>query len=417
SWLPGAMVAITPVSAYLHAATMVKAGLYLLMRFSPIFAGQPAWQATLVGVGLTTAVVAAALALRQYDLKALLAYSTVSQLGLLVAVTGVGTADALAAAVIHTFAHALFKATLFMLVGIIDREAGSRDVRELGGLRRVMPVTATLTSLASLSMAGLPRLIGFVSKESIFQGLAQANVTPWAAPVAAGMGVAASALTFGYSVRIFRGAFAGPTTQRRLYEPAWSFLAPAAVPALLGLGFGPAVALLNPLTGAAVHDMAPGVAAPRLAFWHGLSPELLLSLVTYTVGTGLFLVRRQAERVLQAIRTPPEGELFDLGHDALVGLGAAVSRPSRAQTPLAYLAWPVGALVGLGVAGLVAAGGPPPAGPDTVRPLDWGVVGLAAVATAALVRARAGLPAVALTGAVGLLVTVWFLLIGAVDVA
>lgn len=417
SWLPGAMVAITPVSAYLHAATMVKAGLYLLMRFSPIFAGQPAWQATLVGVGLTTAVVAAALALRQYDLKALLAYSTVSQLGLLVAVTGVGTADALAAAVIHTFAHALFKATLFMLVGIIDREAGSRDVRELGGLRRVMPVTATLTALASLSMAGVPPLIGFVSKESIFQGLAQANVTPWAGPVAAGMGVAASALTFGYSVRIFRGAFAGPTTQRRLYEPSWAFLTPAAVPALLGLGLGPAVAVLDPLTGAAVEDMAPGVTPGHLRFWHGFSPELYLSLLTYAIGSALFVFRRQAARVLHAIRTPPEGDLYNWGHNALVNLGAAVARPTHANTLLAHLAWLIGAVVALGAVGLVAAGDIPQAAPGTSQPLDWGVVALIAVANAMLVTARAGLTAVALTGATGLLITVWFLIVGAPDVA
>ena len=417
SWLPGAMVAITPVSAYLHAATMVKAGLYLLMRFSPVYAGQPAWQATLIAVGLATAVVGAASALRQYDLKALLAYSTVSQLGLLVAVTGVGTADALAAAVVHTFAHALFKATLFMLVGIIDREAGSRDVRELGGLRRVMPVTATLTALASLSMAGVPPLIGFVSKESIFQGLAQADVTDWAGPAAAGLGVAASALTFGYSVRIFRGAFAGPTTQRRLYEPAWAFLTPAAVPALLGLILGPAVVVLNPLTHAAVQDMAPGEAAPRLMFWHGLSPELLLSLLTYTIGTGLFLTRRQGERVLQAIRIPAEGDLYNWGHDALVNLGAAVARPARSNSPTAYLVWQVGAVVGLGAVALVAAGGVSGPGPGTSRPLDWAVVGLLTVATAALMSIRAGLPAIALTGVTGLLVTAWFLLAGALDVA
>src|SRR5690606_12229560 len=131
AWLPGAMVAITPVSAYLHAATMVKAGIYLLMRFTPVYGGQVAWQAGLLIIGLATAIFGAALALRQHDLKALLAYSTVSQLGLLVAVTGVGTPHALTAAVAHTVAHALYKATLFMLVGIIDREAGSRDVREL----------------------------------------------------------------------------------------------------------------------------------------------------------------------------------------------------------------------------------------------------------------------------------------------
>src|SRR5690606_37400495 len=180
-----AMIAITPVSAYLHAATMVKAGVYLLMRFTPLYAGQPAWAAALVGIGLVTAVFGAFLALRQYALKALLAYSTVSQLGLLVATTGIGTPAALAAATAHTFAHALFKATLFMLVGIIDPEAGSRDIRDLSGLRRVMPVTATLTGLAALSLAGVPPMLGFVSKESIFEAMLEAPGPVWAGAAAA----------------------------------------------------------------------------------------------------------------------------------------------------------------------------------------------------------------------------------------
>src|SRR5690606_31830837 len=141
--------------------------------------------------------------------------------------------------------------------------------------------------------------------------------------------------TFGYSVRIFRGAFAGPTTQRRLYEPSWAFLTPAAVPALLGLGLGPAVAVLDPLTGAAVEDMAPGVTPGHLRFWHGFSPELYLSLLTYAIGSALFVFRRQAARVLHAIRTPPEGDLYNWGHNALVNLGAAVARPTHANTLLA----------------------------------------------------------------------------------
>lgn len=416
SWLPGAMVAITPVSAYLHAATMVKAGVYLLMRFSPVYAEQPAWQATLVGVGLITAVVGAALALRQHDLKALLAYSTVSQLGLLVAVTGVGTSVGFAAAVLHTVAHALFKATLFMLVGIIDREAGSRDVRELGGLRRVMPVTAALTGLAGLSMAGVPIMIGFVSKETIFEALAEAEFAPWAGPVAAALGVAASVLTFAYGVRIFHGAFAGPTAQRQLYEPAWQFLAPAAVPAIAGLVLGPGVSLLDPLVGSAVADMAPDEPIPHVEFWHGFSWELLLSAVTIAIGMVLFLARDPIDRFLNGIRTPPEGELFDRGYGAVEAFGAWMAAPSRSNTPLAYLAWPVAALVGLGALGLALAGRWPAAAPGTTGPLDWPVVALLAVTLATLVAVRNALAAIALLGVVGLLVSVWFLLAGAPDV-
>src|SRR5690606_12904593 len=148
-------------------------------------------------------------------------------------------------------------------------------------LRRVMPVTATLTALAAMSLAGLPPTIGFVSKETIFQGLAQADFAPWAGWVSAGLGVAASALTFAYAIRIFRGALTGPTLQRQLYEPAWQFLAPAAVAAVAGLVLGPGVAWLEPLEKSAVRSMAPGAATAELALWHGWSLELVLSLVTF----------------------------------------------------------------------------------------------------------------------------------------
>jgi multicomponent Na+:H+ antiporter subunit A len=417
SWLPGAMVAITPVSAYLHAATMVKAGIYLLMRFSPVYGGEPAWQMMLVSVGLLTAVVGAALALRQHDLKALLAYSTVSQLGLIVAVTGIGTSIALGAAVVHTFAHALFKATLFMLVGIIDREAGSRDVRELGGLRRVMPVTATLTGLAGLSMAGVPPLLGFVSKETIFEALADADFAPWAGIAAAALGVAASALTFAYGVRIFHGAFAGPTTQRQLYEPSWQFLTPAAVPAVAGLILGPAVSVLNPLTASAIADTVPGALAPMLEFWHGFSVELLLSAITISIGMTLFFAREPVDRFLNSIRTPPEGELFDRGYEAVLAAGVVAGRPNRSNSLMAFLAWPVVVLVALGSVALVAYGRWPSAPPDVTRPLDWAVLGLLLAAGIGMVLTRHALAAVALLGFIGLVVSAWFLLAGAPDVA
>ncbi len=416
SWLPGAMVAMTPVSAYLHAATMVKAGIYLLMRTTPLFADQPAWSALLVTVGLTTAVAGAFMALREHDLKAILAQSTVSQLGLLIAVIGVGTPTALAAAMLHTFAHALFKATLFMLVGIIDKETGSRDIRELSGLRRVMPVTAGVTALAALSMAGVPPMLGFVSKEYLFQGLLQADFAPWAGPVAGALGVTASALTFAYGMRIVHGAFGGPTRQPDLYEPSPAFLAPAAIPALVGLALGPGIDLLNPVVTRAAADVVYVGAVPEFSFWHGLSPEVLMSAITIAVGTGLFLRRDPVDRALQRMPLPDGAAVFDRTHDSVLALGTAVGRPDRSTTLAGHLARPLVALVVLGAVGTAAVGGLPPRG-STDAPLDWPVLVLLALAVAGTVLTRSLLAALGLVGVVGLVVAAWFLLAGAVDVA
>ncbi|MEV5743878.1 hydrogen gas-evolving membrane-bound hydrogenase subunit E [Microbispora rosea] len=406
-WLPGAMVAITPVSAYLHAATMVKAGIYLLLRFSTIYAGVPGWSVTLVTAGLVTALLGAARALREHDLKAMLAHSTVSQLGLLVAAIGVGTTVALAAAILHTFAHALFKATLFMLVGVIDREAGSRDIRELSGLMRVMPATASLTGLAALSLAGVPPLIGFVSKESLFQGFTSAGGLPGSGALAGALAVIASALTFAYGVRIFYGAFAGPTVQRHLFEPRWSFLAPAAIPAVMGMVLGPGVTMLNPLMRKAVLDIEPWGTPPRFAIWHGLSPELLMSTVTIALGVTLFLRRDAVDRLLRRLPPPGGGALFDRLYNGTLRLGAVVGRPDRTGQTWAFLSRPVGGLVLLGAAGVLVPHTllpPPPA-----DPVDVTLAGLLAVVVAGIVRTRSALAAVALTGLAGLTVSAWFL--------
>jgi len=416
-WLPGAMVAITPVSAYLHAATLVKAGIYLLLRFSTLFAGQPGWSLTLIAVGLITAVLGAAQALREHDLKALLAYSTVSQLGLLVAAIGVGTTVALAAAILYTFAHALFKATLFMLVGIIDREAGSRDIRKLSGLMRVMPVTATLTGLAGLSLAGIPPLIGFVGKESLFQGFARASAFPGAGVVTGAFAVLASVLTFAYGIRIFYGAFAGPTLQRRLYEPSWVFLAPAAVAAVASLVLGPAVAILNPLMREAIVNVEPGSVPPHFKLWHGLTPELLMSAVTIACGLGLFVFRDRVDRGLSRLPHLGGQALFDRLYTSTFRLGAVVARSAHVSSPWTYLARPVAGLVLLGGVGAGTLGRLPATAGQRSQPLDWALLVLLAAAVAGLVRARSVLSAAALVGVTGLIVTTWFLLAGAPDVA
>ncbi|WP_224274253.1 hydrogen gas-evolving membrane-bound hydrogenase subunit E [Nocardioides lacusdianchii] len=415
-WLPGAMVAMTPVSAFLHAATMVKAGVYLLMLVSPIFSGVPAWSALLVSIGLTSALWGAFMALRQHDLKAILAHSTVSQLGLLVAAIGVGTPIALAAAMLHTIAHALFKATLFMLVGIIDKEAGSRDIRELSGLWRVMPVTATMTALAGLSMAGIVPMLGFVSKEYLFQGIFQADFAPAAGLVAGSIAVAASALTTAYGLRIVYGAFGGSTHQPGLYEPSPAFLAPAAIAALAGLVLGAGIDLLNPLVARAGADVVPGEPLGAFQFWHGLSPEIVMSVIAFSSGLMLFLRRHQVDRLLDRVVVPDAGAAFDRAHAGLIAFGYRVGQPDRAGGTMSHLVRPLGGVVFLAAVGFVTLRNLPPVRPaDTVG--DWVVVGLFALGVAAAVVARDTLAAVAALGFVGLLMAALFVTAGAPDVA
>ncbi|WP_166347568.1 hydrogen gas-evolving membrane-bound hydrogenase subunit E [Phytoactinopolyspora limicola] len=417
-WLPDAMVAITPVSAYLHAATLVKGGIYLLMRFSPLFNDWQMWQVTLMTVGLTTAVIGALFALKQHDLKALLAYSTVSQLGFLIALVGVGTPAALAAAALHTFAHALFKATLFMLVGIIDREAGSRDVRELGGLRRVMPVTATLTGLAAMSMAGIPPFIGFVSKEEAYSALLDTPGPEWTGWLAALTAVCAAGLTFAYGFRIFYGAFAGPTTQRRLYEPSPAFLTPAAIPAALGLIFGLAVGVLTPMINRTVADTVMTDTDAKLSLWHGFSAPLALSAITIMIGLLLFFGRYPVDGLLHRHRLPITGAgAFDAIYQGCLRLGAWIGAPTKASTIGAHLAWPLAGVLALGIVGVLMWPDVPDTPVSPTRPEDWAVVGVLAVAVVSLCLVRSRISAIVLLGVVGFVVGIWFLIAGAPDLA
>ncbi len=420
-WLPGAMVALTPVSAYLHAATMVKAGIYLLLRFSPLYGDQPVWTYVLLTVGLATAVYGALLALRQHDLKALLAYSTMSQLGLLVAATGVGTPAALGAVATHTFAHALFKATLFMLVGIIDREAGSRDIRELSGLRHAMPVTATLTGVAALSMAGVPPLLGFVSKETLFEAFLAApgrtGGPEWMGIVAAATAVLAASLTFAYAARIVAGAFFGPLRQGDLYEPSKAFVAPTVVPALASVALGLGVSVLTPLANRITTDVAPRGQDTLyyIELWHGFTPALGLSAVTLGLGTVLYLARDPVERWLQRWHIPVTGsDVFDALYTTTLRAGAAVGRPSQTSSIAGQLSPILVTVLVLAAVGALAR-------PELTRPLatvrteDWFVVALLAPAALALAVVRSRFAAVSLLGLVGFLVAVWFLLAGAPD--
>ncbi|KEF35585.1 NADH-ubiquinone oxidoreductase [Deinococcus sp. RL] len=282
-WLPTAMEAPTPVSAFLHSATMVKAGVVLVAKFGLLFGSSALWSGIIVPVGLATLVWGSWLALRQTDLKALLAYSTVSQLGLLMSLYGLADAEGRFAATVHLLNHAAFKAALFFVVGIIDHETGTREIPLLGGLRRALPVTFAVALLASLSMAGLPPLGGFISKELFYETMLHQG------PLFLAVAVAGSALTFAYSfrlMRVFLGASRAPDGAKPHEAPPGLTL-PAASLALTALAFGllPATAEALTRTASAALDFADY--GGYLKLWHGVTPALLATVLTWLIGAAL----------------------------------------------------------------------------------------------------------------------------------
>ena len=307
-WLPGAMAAPTPVSAYLHAAAMVKAGVYLVARLAPGFAETPSWRVLLVGLGITTMLMVGWAALRQTDIKLLLAYGTVSQLGFLMIITGWGTRDAALAATALLVAHALFKATLFLIVGIIDHGTGTRDLRKLSGLGRRTPVLAVISALALASMVGVPPFFGFVAKEAVLHGLnVDASKGDGLAVVAVVGVVLGSVLTAAYSIRFFWGAFARkPGVDDVIVVEAISpaFLIAPAILAVASLALGPLAvfsdAAIAPVA-AAYPDQATGY---HLELWHGLTLELGLSVLAVALGVALFLAREPLARVQARVHSP-----------------------------------------------------------------------------------------------------------------
>ncbi len=294
-WLPRAMAAPTPVSAYLHSATMVKAGVFLLIRFWPVFAGTDIWYLLVGGAGLATLLIGAWCASFQHDLKGLLAYSTISHLGLIVLLVGFGTPLALIAAIFHTVNHATFKASLFMAAGIIDHEAGTRDMRKLSGLFKFMPFTATLAMVAAAAMAGVPLLNGFLSKEMFLAEAvanSNANALSTALPFLATL---ASAFSVLYSLRFIHNTFFGPPPtelDRVPHEPPAWMRRPVEI--LVGLcllvGVLPAITVGPFLRSAAVSVLGFELPYYSLALWHGFNLPLFLSLTALAGGVLLYVI-------------------------------------------------------------------------------------------------------------------------------
>jgi multicomponent Na+:H+ antiporter subunit A len=411
-WLPAAMTAPTPVSAYLHAASMVKAGIFLIAVLGPAFAADLPWRPLLVAGGVLTMLGGAWSALRQNDLKLLLAYGTVSQLGLLAVVFGAGTRDAALAGAAMLVAHALFKAALFLVVGIVDHATGTRDLRRLDGLGRRRPALAAVGILAAASMAGLPPMAGFVGKEAVFAAFAGGGTIDRLVLLAL---VTGSALTVAYSLRFVWGAFARkPATAEPVAEPApvgWSFLAPAALLA----GAGPAVGLAAPLVDrllAPYADEFPAPAHPyHLALWHGPGLPVLLTVAALAAGAVLFL------RLTPRSPNPPRDGAYRRTMAAVDRLAVEVTGATQRGSLPFYVGVILVVMVVLGGVTLLA-GAP---WPIELRLWDTPaqvVAGLAVIVSAVFAaRSRRRLTAMILVGVSGYGVAVLFVLHGAPDLA
>jgi len=314
SWLPGAMVAPTPISTYLHSATMVKAGVYLIGRFGPVFTMVWIWRPLVVTVGLVTMVMGGLRALRQHDLKLILAFGTISQLGFMVVMFGLGTADTVVDACELVLAHALFKAALFMVVGIVDHQAGTRDIRRIPRAGPGWRPAVVVTLVSAASMAGFPLMFGFVAKEDAFAGLEPGSFA-YAGLVLTPV-VLASMLTVAYSLRFAWGALGfaasdGAPRAAGATAPSLWFVAPAGVLGALTVLLGLVPAAVDGLVQGAAQAVAPGVEPVHLAVWHGLGLPLTLSVVVLVGGLGLFLARKPVARVLAVgHRVPSGGEAY-----------------------------------------------------------------------------------------------------------
>lgn len=419
-WLAGAMAAPTPVSAYLHAAAMVKAGVFLVALLAPAFAQVVPWQAMVLVLGLLTMLIGAFRALRQFDLKLLLAYGTVSQLGLLIVLVGQGSRDVALAGVGLVLAHALYKSALFLVVGIIDKSTGTRDLRVLSGIGRARPRLAAIGALAAASMAGVPLFAGFAAKETAFDALLHGDTIDVLTLIVILVGVA---LTAAYAARFVWGAFATKqgAPDRRCVRPDAAFEAAPGLLALgglvLGIGFSRADGLV-----AVYADTVPATLDHplHLAAWHGFGWPLLLSLAT--LGAGIAIAAIQVRRGVQNEVNPRQHgyESRDAYVSTMAFTERLAVRAARATQSGSLPVYLMTILVVLAVLSLVAV---IVGAPWDVDVYFWdsppsGLIAVLIVAAAFLtLQARRRLKAVLLSGVIGYAIAALFALQGAPDLA
>jgi multicomponent Na+:H+ antiporter subunit A len=426
AWLPGAMVAPTPVSAFLHSATMVKAGVYLIARFAPIFAEQGAWRPLVLTIGLVTMITGGWRALRQYDLKRILAFSTVSQLGFLVVLFGAGIPEATVAGVTVLLAHALFKAGLFLVVGVIDHQAHTRDIRALGRYGPGWSGPRLVAIACGASMAGIPLMFGFVAKESAYDAWSHSGVAGgWAVLIGIVVG---SVLTFAYTGRLLLGAFRpGAATERAMPgwpdpvppppAPAVVFWLPAAVLGVLTTLLGVVPGLASRLVATAAHSLDPSVEHVHLAVWHGVSATLALSGVTVVAGALVVGCGALVAKVQAAAPRLGDGEAAYLA--TIRGLNRTADRVTGIAQPGSLPVYAAVILTTLVVVpGWALATGSFPHDLHLASgPGDWLAAALMAGGALAAAVVRQRMAAVLCLGAVGYGMALLFVLQGAPDLA
>jgi multicomponent K+:H+ antiporter subunit A len=426
-WLPEAMAAPTPVSAYLHSATMVKAGIFLLARLYPALGGSGLFELIVCSFGLVTMVFAAYAAVFKHDTKGLLAYSTISHLGLITFLIGLASPLSTVAAVFHILNHATFKASLFMTAGIIDHETGTRDMRRLGGLMKYMPWTATLAMIAAASMAGVPLANGFLSKEMFFTEAVSAQYSvAWGVlvPLAA---TAGGIFSVAYSLRFIHDVFFNgepkDLPRPHPHEPPLFMKAPVALLVVLCLVVG----VLPALTfGPLVHVAATAVLgaeppAYHLAIWHGFNLPLLMSLVALAGGVLMyFLLQMRFDLHLHAPRGWTGHEIFNRGFNGLIGLSRRVTALVENGSLQRYAALMVGSAVVVAAWPLLQVSGLRAGERDLLpaTPLALAFWGLLVATGAALVWSHHDrFRAVVLIGVIGLVTALTFIAFSAPDLA
>ncbi len=423
-WLPNAMAAPTPVSAYLHSATMVKAGIYLMARLTPALGGTEFWQTTLTLFGAATMLLGAFLGLWQTDLKRILAYTTLSVLGILTMLIGLGTELALQAAMIFLIGHALYKAALFMTAGSVDHGTGSRDVTLLRGLRTAMPFTAAAAGLAALSKSGFPPFFGFIGKEYVYKsGLALEQAFPFILGAAVVTNMMLMALAFKAGIHPYWGKASQGALAKLPHQPhecSFSIWMPPLLLAVLGLGIGALPNLLErPLLEPAVAVMSGHPVDLKVALWHGFNLPLLLSGLTVAGG---FFIYSQRERLWRWAPHLPlnstwgaEGWYFRI-YDAVVAFAKVQTRFFQGGLLSNYIMITIGTALALLCLPLFAWHGNPP---------DWagitfpGLVLMVLMAASAIVAAltTSRLTALLSVGVIGFGVALLFILFSAPDLA
>ncbi|MGR3483951.1 MAG: putative monovalent cation/H+ antiporter subunit A [Paracoccaceae bacterium] len=421
-WLPNAMAAPTPVSAFLHSATMVKAGVYLMARMHPALSGTAVWLWTLTIFGAVTAVFASVAALRQTDLKQALAYTTLMALGTLTLLLGQEGAYAMTAFATFLVVHSLYKAALFLVVGNIDHEAGTREVAVLGGLARAMPATALAAVLAALSMAGIPPFVGFIAKELAYAGAVESAAS---AVLVAGASLAANALMVAVALIVaFKPFFRPPggPLPNAPHEASVAMVLGPIVLAILGSVLGVVPALLQgSLIDATVAAVSGGdVAARELKLWAGVNLPLVLSIATFALGVAIYAAKAPARRGLDAAFDA--GFSWDAAWDRFLdGLKGGAGWQTRIVQPgvLRHYLWATFAVVAVALGATLALRGGLPGWPQVtdVTWKNWALVLLILAGTGLVAVTRSRIAAVAALGVVGIGVAMIFIVHGAPDVA